>query len=188
MEKITEITFLGRGGQGAKTAAFVYGLNVMLAGKHFKAFPEYGPERSGAPVKAFVRISDAPIRLHSNIYHPDYLVVLDLTLLNDKIVNSLKDSSIVILNAEKEKAEKIRNEFNLNDVYYVDATKISLEEIGNNYPNVPLLGALEKVVGFSNLENLKEALKEIAGQKWSDVVMKRNIAALERGFEEVKKL
>ncbi|MEM1988755.1 MAG: 2-oxoacid:acceptor oxidoreductase family protein [Candidatus Woesearchaeota archaeon] len=184
---LSEILFLGRGGQGGKTAAFIYAKAVAFNGYYIKAFPEYGPERTGAPVKAFIRISDKPIRLHSNIYNPTHFVLLDLTLADYAKSLGFFNASIILLNANEEQAMKIKS-YTENKIYYLDAKKISIEEIGKNYPNIPLIGAFEKIMNLTTLDYLKKALIEVSGAKWSKEIIEKNGRALIRGFEEVKLL
>lgn len=182
-----EVLFLGRGGQGGKTAAFIYAKAVAFNGFYIKAFPEYGPERTGAPVKAFIRISDKPIRLHSNIYNPTHFVLLDLTLADYAKSLGFFNASEVLINGNYEQALKIKNYTN-SKLYYVDAKKISIEEIGKNFPNIPLIGSFEKIMNLTTVDYLKKALVEVSGAKWSKEIIEKNGKALIRGYEEVKLL
>lgn len=138
-----EIRWHGRGGQGAKTAALLLADVAFKTGKYVQGFPEYGPERMGAPITAYNRISDQPIRVHSNIYTPDLVVVVDETLLHSvNVTDGLKEDGAVIINSSKS-SEEIRPM--LKDykgrVYTVDARKISVEALGRYFPNSPMLAA-----------------------------------------------
>ena len=195
MEKLIEIRIHGRGGQGGKSAAFIYALGCMKNGWHIKAFPEYGAEREGAPVRAFVRISKNPVKVHSNIYHPDYVVVLDKTLINESVLDGITSNTTVILNLDEEyvknqvKSNKEIQKINkIAKTYYLDATMISLKNVGKNFPNIPMLGGLEKVAKLSSIEKLKEAIEEIKGSSWSEEIVKNNINAIRDGFKELKEL
>ncbi len=195
MEKLIEIRIHGRGGQGGKSAAFIYAQACMKKGWHIKAFPEYGAEREGAPVRAFIRVSKEPIKVHSNIYHPDYVVVLDKTLINESVLEGITKDTKVILNLDeefaKESAKKDKNIakiLKVAKVYYLDATKISINIIGKNFPNIPMIGGLEKVAELSSIDALKEAITDIKGSAWSKEMIDKNVNAIKRGFNEVKEL
>lgn len=187
MEELLDVMFLGRGGQGAKTAAFIYGKSVAYAGFYVKAFPEYGPERTGAPVKAFVRISNKPVRLHCNVYNPDVFVLLDFSLFPIAQILNIEKAPIVLINANEDEVLQIRNQIR-GRLFFVDATKISLEEIGKNFPNVPLIGALETILNKSSFDLLEKSLLEVSGAKWTKDLIEKNANALRRGMREIKEL
>ncbi len=142
-----EIRWHGRGGQGAKTAALLLADVAFATGKYVQGFPEYGPERMGAPITAFNRISGDVIRVHSNIYYPDYVVVVDETLLHTVDVTAgLKEEGAIIVNTPRT-ADEIRPELAgyKGRVYAVDAREISEKALGTYFPNSPMLAAVVAV-------------------------------------------
>src|SRR3989338_2544561 len=150
MDSTVEIRWHGRGGQGAKTAALLFADAAMSLGKNIQAFPEYGPERMGAPVASFNRLSDKPITLHCSITNPSIVLVLDSSLMATVDVTAgLPGDGALIVNTSLS-AQEIRKQLNLKGgrVYTVDASKISKETIGREIPNTPMLGALVKVSGL----------------------------------------
>jgi pyruvate ferredoxin oxidoreductase gamma subunit len=180
-EKMIEIRWHGRGGQGAVTSAEILAEAAIGEGKYSQAFPSFGPERRGAPVLAFVRISaDHPIRIRSSITEPDIVVVLDPGLL--RVVNvaaGLKPDGIVIINTTKT-AEQIRKEFNIQaKIATVGATKIALECLGVPITNTTMLGAVEKVAEVVKMESLKEPIDKRFGR-----VAEKNIASMKRAYAE----
>ena len=156
-----EIRWHGRGGQGAKTAAMLLADVAFFTGKYVQAFPEYGPERMGAPVTVYNRIDDKNIRVHSNIYQPDYSVVVDESLLEVVDVTAgLKQSGAVIVNTSKSKEEIIPHLHGYEgELYTIDARKISMETLGKYFPNTPMLAAIVKV---SKVMTDEEFLNDIA--------------------------
>ena len=141
MDNMIEIRWHGRGGQGAKTASLLLADAAFNTGKYIQGFPEYGPERMGAPLTAYNRISDTPIRIHSNIYEPDYVVVVDDTLLESVDVTAgLKETGAIVINTTKSKdyLEKALKGYK-GDIYTIDARKISEEALGKYFPNTPML-------------------------------------------------
>jgi pyruvate ferredoxin oxidoreductase gamma subunit len=190
MEKMTEVRWHGRGGQGAKTASLLLAEVAFSAGKYVQGFPEYGPERMGAPITAYNRISDEPITLHCNIYKPDYVVVVDETLLNTVDVTSgLKEEGAIVINTIKT-PEEIRPLLKgyKGKVYTIDARKISEEELGKNFPNTPMLGAVEKVSKVISEEDFSKYIEKSFKHKFATKpqVIAGNMAALKRSMEEVK--
>jgi len=190
MEEMFEIRWHGRGGQGAKTAALLFGDAAVSTGKYIQAFPEYGPERMGAPVASFNRISSKPIRIHSGITNPDVVVVLDVSLIEQ--VNVLEgldpERGILIVNTS-ETPEEIKKKLNFNGkVYTVDATKISIETIGRDIPNTPMMGALVKVTGLIDINELLQDTKKKLEVKFrhKPEVIEGNLKAIERAYNEVK--
>ena len=144
---LIEIRWHGRGGQGAKTASLLLADAAFNTGKYIQGFPEYGPERMGAPITAYNRISDEPIRIHSNIYEPDYVVVVDDTLLESVDVTAgLKETGAIVINTTKD-AEYLKNVLKgyKGKVYTIDARKVSMETLGKYFPNTPMLAAIVKV-------------------------------------------
>ena len=149
MKDLIEIRWHGRGGQGAKTASLLLADAAFNTGKYIQGFPEYGPERMGAPITAYNRISNTPIRIHSNIYEPDYVVVVDDSLLEAVDVTAgLKPDGAIVINTTKGRDElkSLLNGYT-GDVYTIDARKISLETLGKYFPNTPMLAAIVKVSG-----------------------------------------
>lgn len=189
---IIEIRWHGRGGQGAKTAALLFGEAAIDTGMYIQAFPEYGPERTGAPIKSFNRLSDKPIRIHSGITNPNIVLVLDPTLLETvDVLEGIEDDGVFIVNTPKGAGE-MRKELNVDEnisVYTVDASKIATEEIGMNKPNTPMLGALAKVTDILDykemLESIEEKLKVKFRGKPEEIVTK-NMEAIKRAYDETK--
>ena len=147
MQDLIEIRWHGRGGQGAKTASLLLADAAFNTGKFIQGFPEYGPERMGAPITAYNRISKNPITIHSNIYEPDYVVVVDDTLLETVDVTAgLKQSGGIIINTTKSKEylESVLKGYS-GDIYTIDARKISIDTLGKYFPNTPMLAAIVKV-------------------------------------------
>lgn len=190
MTDITEIRWHGRGGQGAKTVAEFLALVALNEGKYSQGFPEYGPERSGAPIKGYTRISEGPIRMHSAIYHPDIVLVLDPSLLESvDVCEGLKEGSPIIINTPLSIA-KLKKQFSFLEgkkVWVLDANRISTDEIGRAMPNMPLLGALVKATGVVKLESVTGDIREKFAQKFSQKILNGNIKAVQRAFQEVKK-
>ncbi|CUS85304.1 2-oxoacid:acceptor oxidoreductase family protein [Candidatus Kryptonium thompsonii] len=183
-----EIRWHGRGGQGAKTAAMLFAETAIEEGKFAQGFPEYGPERMGAPVKGFTRIDDKPIRVHSGIENPRVVVVLDQTLLETiDVTEGMPEDGILIINTEKS-PEQIRKQFGIKKgkIYTVNATKIALDTIGRPIPNTVMLGALIKVTGVLDLDTLLKNIVKKFSKKFSDKVVEGNVQAIKKAFEEVK--
>ncbi len=192
MENLIEIRWHGRGGQGAKTASLLLADAAFNTGKFIQGFPEYGPERMGAPITAYNRISDTPITIHSNIYEPDYVIVVDDTLL--KAVNvtaGLKLTGAIIINTTKnfEELKPFLNDY-AGSVYCIDARKISIEALGKYFPNTPMLAAIVKVSGIMSDE---EFLKDMEGSfkhKFAKKpeVIDGNMKAISLALQAVKKV
>lgn len=188
MSKITEIRWHGRGGQGAKTASLLLAESALEEGKYIQGFPEYGPERMGAPMQSFTRISEAPISLHSHVRTPDAVVVLDSTLLGTVDVTfGLGEKGVILVNSP-ETPQAIRRKLGLNKgkVFTVDATSISIEILGKNLPNTPMLGALIKVTSLLSLDTVASSIKHKFGKKFSSRIIEGNIEAIKKAYEEVK--
>ena len=189
MEQMFEIRWHGRGGQGAKTAALLFGEAAVSTGKYIQAFPEYGPERMGAPVSSFNRISFSPIRIHSGIENPDVVVVLDVSLIEQvNILDGLDPEKGILIVNTSEKPEEIKKRLNFNgNVYTIDATKISIETIGRDIPNTPMMGALVKVTGILDIKELLEDTKKKLEVKFrhKPEVIEGNLKAIERAYNEV---
>ncbi len=192
MSKVLEIRWHGRGGQGAKTAMLLLADVAFNTGKYIQGFPEYGPERMGAPLVAYNRISDERITLHSAIYEPDYVVVVDDTLLG--VVDTtagLKKEGAIVVNSTKS-PEEIRPLLNGYEgrIYTIDARTISMETLGKYFPNTPMLGAIVKVTGVMEEKAFVDDMVDSFKKKFSHKpqVVEGNIKALERSLQEVKGL
>ena len=192
MDNLIEIRWHGRGGQGAKTASLLLADAAFNTGKYIQGFPEYGPERMGAPITAYNRISDKPITVHSNIYEPDYVVVVDDTLLEAVDVTAgLKETGAIVINTTKDN-EEIRKELKgyNGDIYKIDAKKISEEALGRYFPNTPMLAAIVKVSGVMTDEQLLNDMKGSFKHKFAKKpeVIEGNMKALEMALKEVEKI
>lgn len=190
MNGLTEIRWHGRGGQGAKTAALLLADVAFNIGKYVQGFPEYGPERMGAPITAYDRISDTPIRVHSNIYEPDFVVVVDETLLHSVDVTAgLSKEGAILVNTSQKKEDIIPylNGYEGN-VYTIDARKISVETLGKYFPNTPMLAGIVKISKVMApdefLKQMEESLKHKFAKK--PEVLEGNMNALKRALEEVQ--
>lgn len=190
MRTLTEIRWHGRGGQGAKTAALLLADVAFNLGKHVQGFPEYGPERMGAPITAYDRISDKPIRVHSNIYEPDFVVVVDETLLHTvDVTNGLKKDGAILINTTKTKEEIIPllNGYE-GEVRIINARKVCMETLGKYFPNTPMLAAIVKVSGVMEedvfLEQMEGSLKHKFAKK--PEVLEGNMKALKLAMKEVQ--
>ncbi|MFA5796527.1 MAG: 2-oxoacid:acceptor oxidoreductase family protein [Candidatus Woesearchaeota archaeon] len=187
MERFFELEFIGRGGQGVKTAAELVGKVALDKGKYIQSFPDYGPERKGAPVRAFTRISDIPIRGCSSEASPNVIVIIDQTLAAlQGTFFTVNDDTIVIVNTTHTIAE-IKSTTHMKGVIHtVDATTIALETIKVNFTNSAMLGALAKITGLFTLEEIKEAFRMEFARKLDENALNNNDAAIERAFNEVK--
>lgn len=188
MKKLTEVRWHGRAGQGAKTAALLIAESALSEGKYIQGFPEYGPERQGAPMKAYTRISDSPIHIHSGVTNPDAVVVLDSSLLDVvDVTEGLPEEGVILVNTDEDPG-KIRKKLNLSNgkVYTVNATSISLDILGRNLPNMPMVGALIKALPLLSLDTLLEGVKKKFGKKFSSKIVEGNISAIRKAYEEVK--
>lgn len=189
MKDTIEIRWHGRGGQGAKTAALLLADVAFKTGKYVQGFPEYGPERMGAPITAYNRVSDKPVTIHSNIYYPDYVAVVDDSLLESiDVTHGLKEDGAVIINTEKDKEALMPLLHGYKGaVYTLDARDISVRALGKNYPNSPMLAAM---VAVSNVMDPKEFLREMKASfehKFAKKpeVIDGNMKALEMALAEV---
>jgi pyruvate ferredoxin oxidoreductase gamma subunit len=182
-----EIRWHGRGGQGVVTANEILACAALKEGKFIKAFPEFGPERMGAPIRAFARISDDPITVHSQVYYPDVVLIIDPTLLKaGKVVEGLKDGGAVIANFPDDKAKLEKAVGRTENVYAVNATKIALEEIGRPMTNTAMLGALVKVTKIVDIETIIDEMRAKMAGKLSNEVVEKNLKAIKRAYEEVQ--
>ena len=190
MSNLIEIRWHGRGGQGAKTASLLLADAAFNTGKYIQGFPEYGPERMGAPITAYNRISDEPITVHSNIYNPDYVVVVDDTLLESVDVTSgLKENGAIVINTTKD-ADYLNSVLKgyKGRVYAIDARKVSMETLGKYFPNTPMLAAIVKVSSIMTDEEFLNDMKGSFKHKFAKKpeVIEGNMKALEMALNEVK--
>ena len=192
MNELIEIRWHGRGGQGAKTASLLLADAAFNTGKYIQGFPEYGPERMGAPITAYNRISTKPITIHSNIYEPDYVVVVDDTLLESVDVTAgLKPTGAIVINTTKD-SEFLKEHLKgyEGEIYKIDARKISMETLGKYFPNTPMLAAIVKV---SKVMTDEEFLNDMQGSfkhKFAKKpeVIEGNMKALEMALKEVERV
>ncbi len=178
-----EVRLHGRGGQGAVTSAELIAISAINEGKYAQAFPSFGPERRGAPVMAFVRVSDHRIRTREKVYHPDIIVVLDPSLPTIvKVTDGLKEDGWAILNTSKDEktVREMLGGFK-GKLALVDATKIALEVLGLPITNTTMLGAFLKATGLVEQKHLEEALEHRFGR-----LAEKNKAAMQRAIEETK--
>ena len=192
MNSMIEIRWHGRGGQGAKTASLLLADAAFNTGKYIQGFPEYGPERMGAPMTAYNRISTTPIRVHSNVYEPDYVVVVDDTLLSAVDVTSgLKEDGAILINTTKtiDEIKPLLKGYN-GSVYTIDARKISVDALGRYFPNTPMLAAIVKVTGIMTDEEFLNDMQSSFKHKFAKKpeVIPGNMQAVEVALKEVKKI
>lgn len=190
MADLVEIRWHGRGGQGAKTAALLLADVAFKTGSFVQGFPEYGPERMGAPITAYNRISESEIRVHSNIYEPDYVVVVDEGLLDVvRVTDGLKADGGIVVNTSKS-ADEIREKLNgyTGKVYTIDARKVSKACLGKYFPNTPMLAAIVKVSGVMEKEIFLKEMENSFSHKFASKpeVIEGNMNALNMAFEEVR--
>ena len=192
MNDLIEIRWHGRGGQGAKTASLLLADAAFNTGKYIQGFPEYGPERMGAPITAYNRISDTPIRIHSNIYEPDYIVVVDDTLLESvNVTDGLKETGAIVINTTKngEELKSLLKDYQ-GEVYTIDARKVSMETLGKYFPNTPMLAAIVKVSKIMTEEDFIKDMEGSFKHKFAKKpeVIEGNMKALKMALQEVKKI
>ena len=183
MDGVFEIIFVGRGGQGAKTAAEMIARFALKQGKFVQSFPDYGPERKGAPVRAFTRISDSEIRGCSSEANPDVLVIIDPTLLtlNGSLFTFKKGQKIIVNSTDH--SDNVFNEFN---IHTIDATKIAMDVTNSTITNTTMLGAFAKVTGFLGIDDLNNEITEEFSKKLSQDMLKKNFVMTQRAFDEVR--
>ena len=182
-----EIRWHGRGGQGVVTAGKLLAETALGTGQYFQAFPDYGPERMGAPIRAFTRISSKPITIHSQIETPEVVLVLDPTLLATvAVTEGLHEDGVLLVNTSMEPAEirKITG-YQTGKVFTVDASHIAIDEMGREITNTPMLGALARATGLFKMEDLTEQLRAWFSKKVSSTVVEANVRALLRAANEV---
>lgn len=190
MKKLTEIRWHGRGGQGAKTASLLLADVAFSTGMYIQGFPEYGPERMGAPITAYNRLSNEPLRVHSNIYNPDFVAVVDETLIGSVDVTAgLNPEGAIVINTTKEPKDMVPLlKGYKGKVYTLDARKVALECIGRNIPNTPMLAAIIRASGVMDedlfLKNMQASFEHKFATK--PEVVEGNMKALSMALEEVK--
>ena len=188
MDKLIEIRWHGRGGQGAVTASKILAESAIAGGKFIQAFPEYGPERAGAPVRSFTRISQHPIRIHSQVTNPQIVLVLDSTLLDTvDVTEGLPDDGIIIINTVESPAA-IRKNLGLKKckIYTVDATDIALKELKRNIPNTPMIAALSKITGLVTIDTIKKDFVQSYSKKFKKEIVDANLRAMDAAYNSVK--
>jgi len=190
MSKMIEIRWHGRGGQGVKTAATLLAEVALNEGMYSQGFPEYGPERMGAPMRGFTRLSEEPIHIHCGIANPGTVVVLDNTLLGLSgldVTEGMPAGGTLVVNINQT-PEQIQHLIPRTDlrVFTVDATQIAIDEIGRPIPNTPMIGALVKTTGVIKLETVLEDADRKFGKKFPAKVVEGNKKAIIRAFEEVR--
>jgi pyruvate ferredoxin oxidoreductase gamma subunit len=188
MTELTEIRWHGRGGQGVVTAGKLLAETALGTGQYFQAFPDYGPERMGAPIRAFTRISSKPITVHSQIDRPNVVLVLDPTLLGQvPVTDGLDQDGTIVVNTSMSPAE-IRKITGLKTgkVFTVDASHIAIEELGREITNTPMLGAFAQATGLFEREDLVEQVRAWFGKKLSAEAVEANVRALKRAGQEIQ--
>lgn len=190
MNNLTEIRWHGRAGQGLVTAAKLLGETALGTGQYFQAFPDYGPERMGAPIRAYTRLSPEPIRIHSQITSPDVVLVLDPTLLDViDVTEGLQDGGALLVNTGMSPSE-IRRLLNLEGrdvrVYTVDASNIAIETLGREITNTPMLGAFARATGLFPLEQIIEDVRRNFSKKLRPEIVEANVEAVRRAYDQVQ--
>ncbi len=187
MDKLIEIRWHGRGGQGVVTAGELLAEAALEEGKYIQAFPDYGPERMGAPVKSYTRISDEPIDIHHQILSPDVVIVVNPNLIGVvDVTEGLKEDGVLIVNtSESPQAVREKLGFKGGRVFTVDATRIALDTLGRDIPSTLMLGAVVKAIGLVSLDSVIRHIKERFGAKFSQKVVEANVTAVKRAYEEV---
>jgi pyruvate ferredoxin oxidoreductase gamma subunit len=187
MGKLTEIRWHGRAGQGVVTAGELLAEAAMEEGEYFQSFPDYGPERMGAPIKSYTRISDRPVEVHHQILHPDVIIVVNPNLIGVvDLTEGLKGDGIAIINTPDSPVE-IRKKLGLKGgtVATLNATRIAMDTLGRDIPSTLMLGAVAKVTGLVSLDSVAHCTKERLGEKLRAEVVEANLTALKRAYEEV---
>ena len=185
-----EIRWHGRGGQGVVTAGKVLADTALDTGKHFQAFPDYGPERMGAPIKAFTRLHTSRIDVHSQIEEPNVVLVLDPTVMTAvNVAEGLQEGGTIIVNTS-DTPEQIRDLLGGlagRRVFTVDATAIAMKHLGREITNTPMLGALARATGIFTLDEVAESVRSIfRKRKLAEEVVQQNIAALTEAAEQLQ--
>jgi 2-oxoacid:acceptor oxidoreductase gamma subunit (pyruvate/2-ketoisovalerate family) len=185
LKNITEFRWHGRGGQGAWTASEVLARTAIYEGKYIQSFPEFGPERMGAPVTAFTRISTEPIRIHCAVYEPDVVVVLDPTLLKAvPVASGVSENGIIIINSADEPA-KVRENLKTEKgtLWTIPATQIALRLLGMPITNTAMLGTVARATAVVSLESIEKTIKE----RFRPDLAEKNFAVIKEAYQEAKK-
>jgi len=185
--KSTEVRWHARGGQGAVTASKLLAETALEEGKYFQGMPDYGAERSGAPIRAYTRISEAPIKPYCMVTEPNVVAVLDTTLIGVvDVIEGLKEDGIVLVNSNLSPGE-VRSQIGFKGkIYTVDATAIAMEALGRNLPNTPMLGALARVTGIVGKDSLAQKVRTKFGATMKEEVVQANVKALEKSYDSVQ--
>ena len=180
--RLVEVRFHGRGGQGAWTASLLLARAGLKEERYIQSFPSFGPERAGAPITAYTRISDGPIHIHSSVYEPDVVVVLDPTLLGPAVVEGMRPETKLVVNTGQTPAE-VKERLGLEDAetWVVDATSLALKVLGRPITNTAMLGAFVRATGIVKLESLLEATRERFTGRIGDL----NLEVIETAYKEV---
>ncbi|MDA8091775.1 MAG: 2-oxoacid:acceptor oxidoreductase family protein [Nitrospiraceae bacterium] len=189
MPDMIEIRWHGRGGQGTVTAAKVLADACLSGGRYVQAFPEYGPERAGAPLRAYNRVSDKELRLYCPVINPKIVSIVDATIIDAMdVTDGALDDALFVVNTTKEPAEirKLLKAKDTQKVFTVDATSIAMTEIGRPLPNSPMLGAVVKITELVTLPHLIEEVRKSFGKKFAEKIINGNLKAVERGYKEVR--
>lgn len=183
-DSLNEVRFHGRGGQGAWTASLLLAQAGLREKKYIQSFPAFGPERAGAPITAFTRISEEPIHLHSSVYEPDVVVILDPTLLGESVVQGVKPGTKLVVNTAQTPIE-LKEGLGLegNEAWVIDATSLALKIIGRPITNTAMLGSIVKATGMVQLDSLLEVVKE----RFSGRIQETNVEVVKIAYEEVVK-
>jgi len=187
MTAVTEVRWHARGGQGAKTASLLLAEAAAMEGKFSQGFPDYGPERMGAPMRGFNRISEKPIKVHCAIYSPQIVVILDDTLIGTvDVAGGVPEDGVIVVNTVRSPAE-IREKLGIEgrSIWTVDATGIAIDEIGRPIPNAPMLGALIRVTDLLELETVIGQIEKKFSHGFRPEVLEGNVRAIKRAHEEV---
>ncbi|MFC1855650.1 2-oxoacid:acceptor oxidoreductase family protein [Thermodesulfobacteriota bacterium] len=186
MKDVIEIRWHGRGGQGTVTAAKALAEAALVGGKYIQAFPDYGPERMGAPLRVYNRISPDEITIHCPVRKPNIVVVMDPSLIGAvDVLEGAKEDATVLVNTHHTPSD-LKLDTGGRDLYTVDATKISLDCIGRVMPNTPIMGALVKVTGIVTLDTLVNHIETAFKKKFSAEILEGNVKAIKRAYEEVQ--
>jgi len=184
MSRFQEIRWHGRGGQGAWTASELLAKAAILEGKYIQSFPEFGPERMGAPMAAYTRISDVPIKLHCSVYNPNVVVILDPTLLKTvKVTQGLAEDGVLVANT-RETSSEMRKKLNIKSqkVWTVPATDIAIKILNVPITNTSMLGAATRAASLVNLESIEKVIRE----RFQQALAERNIAVIKEAYKEAR--
>lgn len=186
MKSMFEVVFHGRGGQGAKIASQMLVETAAESGKFVQAFPEFGPERRGAPVKAFARISNSPIITHQPVTNPDAAIVLDEGLLSAVNVISGLEKGVLIVNTSKTSDDIRKRTGFRGKIFTVNASQIAIDMIGKDITNTPMLGALAKATRIVSVDSISKKVEDTFLKKIGDKATKANVDMVRRAYEECK--